>query len=74
MSCAEPLISCCRPARQKNRSKTPKEDLDKLGLEPWGWAALGKSYEFRGAMSECGIDERRRGLPTRPRLCECRRG
>ena len=65
---------CCPPARQKSKSKTPKEDLGTRGPEPWGEAAPVKSHEFRRAKSECRIDERRRGLPTRPRLCEWRRG
>ena len=39
-----------------------------------GEAVLGKYREFRRARSECRIAGRRRGLPTRPRLCEWRRG
>ena len=58
-----------RPARPRNRSKTPKEDKRWLRLTGTT-AALTKSREFQHSRWECGIGERRRGVPTRPHVRE----
>ena len=63
---------CDKQARQKNRSKTPREDLGMRRPRPKGGAAQVKSHELCQAWSECKIDERRRGVPTRPHLSEGR--